>query len=102
MFPLTEWIDRDDVTDEDLVPLTAEVEIFDWIGDTPIPEQRCPDWLPEHEWSPRLQRPQQGLNRPLVRGMAWGWVAAGSIMVGSLLVLSFMASAVGVAFVTLV
>ncbi|MEZ4322724.1 MAG: hypothetical protein R3F61_34975 [Myxococcota bacterium] len=101
MFPLTEWIDGDDVTDEDLFgPLTAEEEVFDMIGDTPLPEQRRPDWLPEHEWNPRFQK--RAVRRsPRSGGIAWGWVA-GSIVLAALLALSFVASAVGVAFVTFV
>ncbi|MCB9674148.1 MAG: hypothetical protein H6737_03475 [Alphaproteobacteria bacterium] len=100
MFPLTEWLDRDDVTEDDLVPLTAELEVYDWIRDTPVPDQQCPDWLPRHEWQPRLQRRSV---RPRARaaGIAWGWVA-GTLVVAAILALSFMASAVGVAFVTFV
>jgi len=101
MLPLSDWLDRDDVTDEDLVMLTAEREVYDWLHDTPIPQPSRPDWLPpEAEWAPRLsprisRPPRQATSFP------WGWVA-GTLAMGSLLLLSAMASAVGVAFITLV
>jgi len=57
---LDRWLDRDDLTDEDLHEMTAEEEVMDWIVGSPVPAARRPSYLPDDgtmESGPRAPLP---------------------------------------------
>lgn len=71
------WLDRDDITTEDLADMTAEEEVLDWMVGSPVPAPQRPEWLADGEpWSPAPTLPP-----PPVRGKrpvsAWALVLGG-------------------------
>jgi len=58
---LERWLDRDDITEDDLHEMTAEEEVLDWMVGSPLPAARRPDYLPESAW----EAPGGGARRPL-------------------------------------
>jgi len=81
---LDRWLDRDDLTDEDLRELTAEEEVMDWMTGSPAaPATPRPGWLPEgrelSDPEPRDHGPPPPASTP-----PWGLVVSGAFAVAAL------------------
>ncbi len=57
---LQRWLDRDDITAEDLDEMTAEEEVLDWMYGSPVPARRRPEWLPTEAWDATQERAPLG------------------------------------------
>lgn len=92
---VSQWLDRDELTADDLVPLTAEREVLDWMAETPVPQRRRPDWLVDARDTPR---PIARTHRPRRAAAArWGW-AVGLVCSAGVLGMGATVSAIGLAF----
>ncbi len=83
---LDRWLERDDLSDDDLRELTAEEEVMDLMTGSPLPAVPRPDWLHDGEpWKVVPVRHARALPPPpSPTGPPWALAVAGAFAVAGL------------------